>query len=410
MRISTTQLFTETTRNMMSGQSSLAEIQNKISSGKNFRSLAEDPVGANQVVNLKRELNQIEMYQRNIDATRRRLSLEDTTLADINNGVTRARELVIQAGNGAMSDSERVAISYELEELVDFLAGLMNTRDAKGEYLFSGSKGTTESFQKQLDGTFSYGGDNAQREIQVASSQYVDSSDNGQFLFQSVVSSVGLEVLGDSSDALVTAFTLPDDLTITDAEAFEAAFRETGDLSIAVDNGGVFSIVDSAGNALSAPEYGYDAVNGEIFIPGATLELAALTNDTSATLRFDRSEGNILNTLVANVEALKTLSTTDPAQSVELNENLAVTLEQIDAVEERLGQAVATIGARLNIIDSSELSNDDFGLLTQSTLSAVEDLDYASASTELARRQLALEASFASFAKIQGLTLFNYIN
>lgn len=410
MRISTTQLFTETTRNMMSGQSSLAEIQNKISSGKNFQSLAEDPVGANQVVNLKRELNQIEMYQRNIDATRRRLSLEDTTLADINNGVTRARELVIQAGNGAMSDSERIAISYELEELVDFLAGLMNTRDAKGEYLFSGSKGTTESFQKQLDGTFSYGGDNAQREIQVASSQYVDSSDNGQFLFQSVVSNVGLDVLGDSSDALVSAFTLPDDLTITDAEAFEAAFRETGDLSIAVDGGGVFSIVDSAGTALTAPEYGYDAVNGEIFLPGATLELTALTNDTSATLRFDRSEGNILNTLVANVEALRTLSTTDPAQSVELNENLAVTLEQIDAVEERLGQAVATIGARLNIIDSSELSNDDFGLLTQSTLSAVEDLDYASASTELARRQLALEASFASFAKIQGLTLFNYIN
>lgn len=410
MRISTTQLFTETTRNMMSGQSSLAEIQNKISSGKNFQSLAEDPVGANQVVNLKRELNQIEMYQRNIDATRRRLSLEDTTLADINNGVTRARELVIQAGNGAMSDSERVAISYELEELVDFLAGLMNTRDAKGEYLFSGSKGTTESFQKQLDGTFSYGGDNAQREIQVASSQYVDSSDNGQFLFQSVVSNVGLEVLGDSSDALVSAFTLPDDLTITDAEAFEAAFRETGDLSIAVDGGGVFSIVDSAGTALTAPEYGYDAVNGEIFIPGATLELTTLTNNTSATLRFDRSEGNILNTLVTNVEALRTLSTTDPAQSVELNENLAVTLEQIDAVEERLGQAVATIGARLNIIDSSELSNDDFGLLTQSTLSAVEDLDYASASTELARRQLALEASFASFAKIQGLTLFNYIN
>ena len=410
MRISTTQLFTETTRNMMSGQSSLAEIQNKISSGKNFQSLAEDPVGANQVVNLKRELNQIEMYQRNIDATRRRLSLEDTTLADINNGVTRARELVIQAGNGVMSDSERVAISYELEELVDFLAGLMNTRDAKGEYLFSGSKGTNESFQKQLDGTFIYGGDNAQREIQVASSQYVDSSDNGQFLFQSVVPNVGLEVLGDSADALASAFTLPDDLTITDAEAFEAAFRETGDLSIAVDGGGLFSIADSAGNALAAPEYGYDAVNGEIFLPGATLELTALTNDTSATLRFDRSEGNILNTLVANVEALRTLSTTDPAQSADLNENLAVTLEQIDAVEERLGQAVATIGARLNIIDSSELSNDDFGLLTQSTLSAVEDLDYASASTELARRQLALEASFASFAKIQGLTLFNYIN
>ena len=102
MRISTTQLFNETTRNMMSGQSSLADIQNKISSGKNFQSLAEDPVGANRVVNLKRELSQLETFQQNIDSTRRRLSLAETTVADINTSITRARELVIQSGNGAV--------------------------------------------------------------------------------------------------------------------------------------------------------------------------------------------------------------------------------------------------------------------------------------------------------------------
>jgi len=79
-------------------------------------------------------------------------------------------------------------------------------------------------------------------------------------------------------------------------------------------------------------------------------------------------------------------------------------------VEQRISEAVASMGGRLNVLDSTELSNSDFKALTQTTLSSVEDLDYASASTELAKRQLALEASFASFAKIQGLSLFNYID
>jgi len=407
MRISTTQLFNETTRNMMSGQSSLADIQNKISSGKNFQSLAEDPVGANRVVNLKRELSQLETFQQNIDSTRRRLSLAETTVADINTSITRARELVIQSGNGAvMSDTERRAISYELEEIVDFMAGLMNTRDAKGEYLFSGSKGTTQAYQKNIDGTYTYSGDSSQREIQVASSQFVASSDSGNFLFESVVADQGIELLGDSAD--LTALNIDTtSLVITDAVAFSHAFSTTGDITFAVV-AGVVQITDSDGQDISGT-YPYGA--GELTLPGATLSIPTpLPSDAEVRLRYTQEDGNVLNTLVANIDAMRTLSTTEPVQQQQLNDNLATTLDQLTAVEERLGQAVASIGARLNILDSSELSNDDFRLLTETTLSSVEDLDYAAASTELARKQLALEASYASFAKIQGLTLFNYIN
>ena len=308
MRISTTQLYTDATRNMLEGQSKLADIQSKISSGKNFTSLAEDPVGASRVVNLKRELSQLETFKSNIDSTRRRLSQEETSISDITNGVIRSQELLIQAGNGALNNENRIQISYELEEMVEYLAGLMNARDAKGEYLFSGSKGTTQTYQKQTDGTYSYQGDSTVRKIQVASSQYIESSDSGQFLFQSVT-----------------------------------------------------------------PEAGSTA------------------------------EGNVLNTLVAAIDTLRNSS------GAELSEGVSTAINQLDQVQSRLSESVATIGGRLNILDSAEMSNDDFDLLTQSTLSAVEDLDYASASTELAKRQLALEASYASFAKIQSVSLFNFI-
>jgi flagellar hook-associated protein 3 FlgL len=42
-------------------------------------------------------------------------------------------------------------------------------------------------------------------------------------------------------------------------------------------------------------------------------------------------------------------------------------------------------------------------------LSQVEDLDYATAVTELSAELLSMEAAQSSFAKISQLSLFNYI-
>ncbi|NVK30065.1 MAG: hypothetical protein HWE20_03600 [Gammaproteobacteria bacterium] len=119
---------------------------------------------------------------------------------------------------------------------------------------------------------------------------------------------------------------------------------------------------------------------------------------------------NLLDSMQASIEAIRTLSSIDPAEKLEMREVLTATLEGLSLVQERFSQSVAGMGARLNAMESAEFSNLDFKLLTEGTLSAVEDLDYAAAATELSKRQLALEAAYASFAKIQGLSLFNYIN
>jgi len=128
------------------------------------------------------------------------------------------------------------------------------------------------------------------------------------------------------------------------------------------------------------------------------------------TLRLKQDKTNLLNSMQDAVEAIRTLSSTNADERVELSEVLTATLEGLSVVQERFSQSVAGMGARLNAMESAEFSNLDFKLLTEGTLSAVEDLDYAAAATELSKRQLALEAAYASFAKIQGLSLFNYIN
>lgn len=289
MRISTTQLYTEANRNMMEGQSKLAEIQDKISSGKNFTSLADDPVGANQVVNLNRELSRIDIFQSNIDATRRRLDLEETTLSNLNLAFDRARELSVQAASNTLTDVDRRAISYELEELVAYAANLMNTRDAKGEYLFSGSKGTTPAYALE-NGQYVYQGDAGNREIQIGSSVYVDSTDSGRSLFESISGDSGLSASGDLAAALV-------DVEITDQDDFNQLMRAVGDLRLSASriNDGpedvlVYSLIDSAGNPVytltdgpleNVPYTDLEAFPNElkVEIKGATLTLSLPNSD-----------------------------------------------------------------------------------------------------------------------------------
>ncbi|GAA0688700.1 flagellar hook-associated protein FlgL [Marinobacterium maritimum] len=420
MRISTGQIFSNANRNMLENQSSLVDIQDKISSGKKFTSLAEDPVGANRVVSLKRELAQLDMFQSNIDASRRRLELEETTLDNLNIASDRMRELILQAANGTQGQADREIIATELEELVEYAAGLMNTQDAKGEYLFSGSRGNAQTYVEE-DGRYTYQGDATTRSIQIASALYVESTDAGQSLFESINGEPGLRATGAARGAFDA-----DSLEIGDKDAFAQLMRTTGDMSIEVQQPTPttysFTLRDSAGNVINdvngnpLQDIAYDGTAvSTVELEGVTFELdlpigASYPGDGEALkLSYEQPQSNILNEMMDTIEMMRNPTMGSEELKAQLDERFAMTLDQLDESQERLSESISAIGSRLNKLEDAELANTDFKLMTEGTLSAVQDLDYASASTELAKRKLALEAAYASFGKIQDLSLFNYI-
>ena len=72
-------------------------------------------------------------------------------------------------------------------------------------------------------------------------------------------------------------------------------------------------------------------------------------------------------------------------------------------------QVQTTIGARMNVIDSTQVQNDELSLINTSVTSELEDLDYAEALSRLSLQTVVLEAAQQSFVKISGLTLFNLL-
>ena len=83
---------------------------------------------------------------------------------------------------------------------------------------------------------------------------------------------------------------------------------------------------------------------------------------------------------------------------------------ELDTLQGGLSLARAEVGTNLNVVDQQTSVIEDMTLNLKTTLSSIEDLDYASAITKMNQQMLSLEAAQSSFAKVSKLSLFNFIN
>ena len=98
-----------------------------------------------------------------------------------------------------------------------------------------------------------------------------------------------------------------------------------------------------------------------------------------------------------------------PADSTDFANRLGNVIANIDNTQTRILSVEARIGANRNEADALVEVGADFSLQYKAILSRLQDVDVVSAASELSLAKLALDASQNSFAKVQGLSLFNYI-
>lgn len=424
MRISTQQQYFKSIDQMQNSQSKLADLQNQISTGKKLQTPSDDPVAAAQVVKLERELAQYEKYDDNINVTQRRLELEDSILDDINIATDRMREITLQAGNGTLNDQGREAVANELKQLSGYVAGLMNTKDSQGEYLFAGSQGATTPYVLE-GGRYEYQGDDGQRQIQVGAALYMPSNDSGSYLFEAVDDELSVALSGASvasNSAFVDSATFANE---TEEARFSAAAQMAGwgDLTVRTTEtaplpSGVFTfdVLDSGGNVVE-DQFG-DVVTGDFLVNPVSVNIhgmdivlheptAAEAGDIVLTVSSEKK--NILDVAMDLADVLAEPVLSDEDRTV-LNEAVAKGIDQFKQAAERNIEARTTLGSRLGTLEQISGSNLDFELFTKSALSRLEDADLASVISQFKLQEVTLEASQATFGRVSSLSLFNYIN
>ena len=99
----------------------------------------------------------------------------------------------------------------------------------------------------------------------------------------------------------------------------------------------------------------------------------------------------------------------DLAVSLEADAPSGDSLTDIDAALDSIFTTRASVGGRINAIESQRDINEQYSVQLAGELSDVQDLDYAEAVGRLNLQLAGLQASQASFQRVQSLSLFNYM-
>lgn len=407
MRVTTNLIFDQNLRAINNSQGQLSDIQTQLASGKRILRPSDDPVGASQVIRLTEELDKITQYNRNNDLVTNSLELQETTLRSINDVLNRGRVLAVQAGNGILSDPDKQAIGAEIEQIRNQVVDLMNTQNSSGEYIFSGYQSATQAFEFNATATenhIQFVGDDGTNVIQISDSVSIQGTTSGKTLFENVTARLNFTLSN------VTGVTF-DDYQIKNQGSFDAFHTANFDPVVPANNQYRFDII--AADQMQVTNVGTGNVvdtlafqSGELFsYNGIEMTANAVAGDSFQIDLNRPQKSNIAETLHNMFLALND-SSLNPQEYASIIDD---TLVGLDNGLNQMARENASIGARLNIAESIKGSQLDAEVANQKARSAIEDVDYAAASSEFAKQETALEAAFASFPRIANLSLFNYI-
>lgn len=203
MRISTLNLFETGAARLGELQTGLAKTQQQIATGRRILSASDDPVGAARALEITQAQSLNTQYGVNRMHAKSVLGETEGTLASVTALIQDVKTTVVAAGNGTLNDSQRGFMATELQARFDQLLGLANSRDAQGNYVFSGFQTGTPAFVASATGA-NYQGDLGQRLLQVDASRQMAVGSPGQTVFQG-----GGQDLFQTLNQLVTLLNTP---------------------------------------------------------------------------------------------------------------------------------------------------------------------------------------------------------
>ena len=183
MRISTQQYFDTSAAKYQNNYSGVVQAQEQASSGVRVQTAGDDPVAAQRLLMLQQQKDMLAQFSGNISNIQSSLTNEESVLTAISATIQAASQLALKAG-GVTSDADRKSISVEVGALEDQLLGLLNSKDAAGNYLFSGSKTETPPYSRNIDGTYNYQGDENELSLQVSETLTVRAGDTGKTILE----------------------------------------------------------------------------------------------------------------------------------------------------------------------------------------------------------------------------------
>ncbi|MEM7280090.1 MAG: flagellar hook-associated protein FlgL [Pseudomonadota bacterium] len=397
MRISTLSLQQQAVTAILDQQRQLARTQLQVATGERILSPSDDPIGTSRALNLEQLASQLEQYEVNNNLLVNRLSLSESTLTQVTNVLQRVRELAIQANNDTQSAEGRRLIAAEVRELGDELLSLANAQNGQGEYLYSGFRTSTQAFRRTDAGVI-YNGDQGQRLLQIGSDRTVADGNPGTAIFQFVPSGNGrfttTAAAGNTGTGIIATGSVVDTALFT-PDNYVINFLTATD----------YEVVDSGGATVSTGTY----VDGNtIEFLGTQVNISGAP-DPGDSFGVNPSVNTPLFSTIDNLAANLEQYSDSPAGRAIFHSGLNASIDNLDQGIGVVLNVRTDLGSRLTSAETQESLNSQLSIDLQATISEIRDLDYAEAVSRLNIQLTGLQAAQQAFARVQNLSLFNFL-
>ncbi len=405
MRLPTISQF-KTQVAQISGQYSRAStLQMQISTGKKIQQSSDDPRLASQIQSVQDYLDRLNGYENNTILAQNRLAMSGSVLQQVNNLSIKAQELLVQAQNGTLNNSDRSAIALELSGILDSMVALANSQDGNGEYLFNGVAGGPAYVKNGNE--FEYQGTYEGNVIAIGEKTQVPYNQSGFSVFGDIQSGTGLfSVAGNSNNAgtgLLASVTALNTSTINkDHYTLSMVTNAAGKLA--------YQVVDDTTGLMVIPVAPADAPE---YISGSTLTFNGISTQLSGapevgdsfTIAPSKTQ-SVFKTLQNVIGALNTPVTSSQSRAA-VNQVLIQESASFNGAFNHLVDESTRCGMRAQHIDNQMNLNKDNILQQKIYLSSLSDVDLPEAISNLSLQLTSLEMSQQSYTKLQ--ELFNHL-
>lgn len=367
---------------MQTNLKSMSKIQNQLSSGKTINRGSDNPTVAARIMQLNTEISSNKQYNSNITDTSNWLDTTDTALSEAGNVLSRIRELMVKAGNGAYDSDEIKSIKTEVVGDIKQLTQVFNT-SFDGSYIFGGTKSTSKPLTVDDNGNISYGDKDGE-----ALSYKVTSNATSAFPADAVINdskSVNDRIADLNNNVLKTDPTNSAALSeMTQLNSMLVSFKQIGsDLKSEISEGVSVTYNKTATNIL---EFHDNGMNKDI---DAKDTLSKIVSDLS--------------------KAAKENSEDDATSQSALSDINGDDLKQLDAIISNLLQTRSSVGTLQNRMESATSTNEDQNYNMTSILSSSGDIDFTEKTVEYSSVQTVYTAALQTSSKVLQKTLLDYI-
>lgn len=250
MRISTTQFYETSATNYSRTYANVVKTGDEVASQIKLNTAGDDPVGAARVLQLQQMGTMLNQYKSNIDTINTGVVQTETALTSITSAIQRAQELVLGASSASFTDKDRQANAQELSALQGEILGLMNSKDANGSYLFSGSKSTTAPYSLNPDGSYGYHGDQTRNQLAIGSGISMASNTTGWDAFEQAVNTTrtSATLTAGANDGVISL----SGGTVTNDATYSSKFTAGEPYKVSFLNSTQFQILDKNNTDVTA--------------------------------------------------------------------------------------------------------------------------------------------------------------